>query len=313
MAPAAGPNGLPGSDLFTMMPKRSVVVFSSLGRALEREFLQSSAGTTRAVLELLAREDIPLVLCSSQTRAELELVNQAVGFTHPVIAESGGALFIPARYFGVDVPEARLVAGYQIVQFGKPYAEVVSGLQHAADWLHIDVLGFHDMSVEDVAAECGMTLLEARLAKLREYTELFRIRDAQENSSERLLRAFRALSLHCTSHGDYQQVAFHADAGEAVDVLCMLYREAMPSVLTVGVGGSLADVSLLRRMDIPLIVDQDDPNLGWPLHAKVPRARITSGAGVAGWADAIITTIEAIRREGALSPFRQSGASRSGS
>jgi mannosyl-3-phosphoglycerate phosphatase len=296
MGRAANPNGLSGWCLFTMMPKLSVVVFSSLGRALEQEFLQSSSGKTRAMLELLAREHIPLVLCSSQTRAELERVNQALGFAHPVIAESGGALFIPARYFGVDVPEARLQAGYQTVEFGKPYAEVVSGLRHAAEWLHIDVLGFHDMSVEEVAAECGMTLLEARLAKLREYTELFRIRDAPANSSERLLRAFRALSLHCTRHGDHQQVAFHADTGEAVDVLCTLYREAIPSVLTVGVGDSLADVSFLRRMDIPLIVDRDDPNLSWPLLAKVPRARITSGADVAGWADAIITTIEAIRR-----------------
>ena len=313
MGPDANPNGSSRSCLFTKMPNLPVVVFSSLSRALEEEFSRNSTRKIRAALELLAREQIPLVFCSSQTRAELEQVNQTLGFAHPIISECGGALFIPEMYFGVEVSHARRLAGYQTVEFGKPYAEVVSALQHAANWLQIDVLGFHDMSVEEVAAERGMTLLEARLAKLREYTELFKIREPHANLLERLLRAMRALSLHCRRYDDILQVAFHADAGEAVDAVCTLYREAIPSILTVGVGDNIADVSVLRRVDIPLVVDRDDTDVSWPLLAKVPRARITSGTGVAGWADAIVTTIEAIRREGTLGSSGQTGASPSSS
>jgi mannosyl-3-phosphoglycerate phosphatase len=294
-----------------MMPNLPIVVFSSLGRALDEEFSPGSSRRTRDALNLLAREQIPLIFCSSQTRAELEQVNQTFGFTHPVIPESGGAVCIPARYFGTEVPQARMLAGYQTVEFGKPYTEVVTALQHAADWVHIDVLGFHDMSVEEVAAECGVTLLEARLAKLREYTEVFRLRGAHASAYERLVRACRALSLHCRRHGDHLHVAFHADAADAVDALCTLYREAVPSVLTLGVGDSLTDVSFLRRMDIPLIVDRDDADMRWQLLAKVPRARLAGGAGVAGWADAIITTIDAIRGDEAFGRSRQTSAARS--
>ena len=67
------------------------------------------------------------------------------------------------------------IAGYGVVEFGKPYAEVVALLHRAADRLGIKVVGFSDLSVEDVAIDCDPPLLQARLAGLRKYNEPFRV------------------------------------------------------------------------------------------------------------------------------------------
>src|SRR5919107_1273126 len=117
------------------------------------------------VLETLARERIMLVFCSQRTRAQLEGTRQAFGIYHPFVCEGGAAAFVPERYFGSEIENARKVGGYQAIEFAAPYETVVEKLRRASDRLGIGVLGFNDMSVELVARECGLTLLEAHLAK----------------------------------------------------------------------------------------------------------------------------------------------------
>ena len=66
-----------------------------------------------------------------------------------------------------------------MIQFGRPNAEVVTALHHLAGRLGVSVLGFSDMSVAEVALDYEVPLLQARLAKLRDYSELFRVAGLQ--------------------------------------------------------------------------------------------------------------------------------------
>ena len=173
----------------------------------------------------LEREHLPLVFSSSKTRAELELIQHELGISQPFICETGGAVFVPRGYFGFNVAPALDVAGYEVVEFGKPYTEVVASLHRAADRLDIAVVGFNDMSVEEVAIDCDLPLLQARLAKLREYSELFRVVDAKPGALPRLFKALRGAGLDCTSRGAYHHLgSMHRDLG--VQFLRGLYRRA---------------------------------------------------------------------------------------
>ena len=49
-------------------------------------------------LEALRRSDVPIVLCSSKTRAELIALQQTLGIAHPFISENGGAVDVPVGY-----------------------------------------------------------------------------------------------------------------------------------------------------------------------------------------------------------------------
>lgn len=57
----------------------------------------------RPALELIRRNDLPLILCSSKTRAELEVWRNRLENHHPFITENGGGIFIPERYFPFPV------------------------------------------------------------------------------------------------------------------------------------------------------------------------------------------------------------------
>ena len=50
-------------------------------------------------LKTLDAREIPVVLVSSKTRAEVEPIRFALNNNHPFIVENGGALFVPKGLF----------------------------------------------------------------------------------------------------------------------------------------------------------------------------------------------------------------------
>ncbi len=272
-----------------MRPAFPMIVFSGLDRLLlgSRADAFDVAGHA---LGRLAAEGIPLVLCSDGTRAEVELLQQELGIGHPFITENGGAVFLPRD--GVEVPDAGALAGYDAAEFGRPYAEIVDTLRRTALRLGIPVLGFNDMSVQEVAEDCGLPLLQARLAKLREYDEPFRILDRNPHARERLVKGLRAEGLACARRGRHEHVSAHKDMGPAVDLLCRLYRRALGQVVTVGLGRRPHHLPLLDRMDVPLVVQTGDPDSAGTLTANLPSARVVRTAGGEGWADTMLRVVD---------------------
>jgi len=275
------------------MNAQRAVVFSDLDGTLLDHQTYSFLPATEA-LDLLAEQGIPLVLCSSKTRAEIELLQQDLRLSHPFISENGGALFIPRRYFPFPL-KARPFAGYEVLEWGTPYRYLVETLHRVADKQGIPVRGFSDMSVEEVARECGLPLLEARLGKLREYDEPFRVLDASPAAQSRLFNALHRAGLRCTQGGRYQHVTGVTDKGLAIRTLKGLYRQAWGEVLTVGLGDSLNDLFLLQEVDVPIVVQNPSGGMTARLLRQVPVARLTEAAGPRGWNEAILQVLAGAR------------------
>jgi mannosyl-3-phosphoglycerate phosphatase family protein len=268
-------------------PVSSILVFCDLDDTLFAPHTFSVDASARRALDRLEREHLPLVFCSGRTRPELQLIQQELGICQPFICENGAAVFVPRGYFGCRVARAIDVAGYETVEFGKPYAEIVASLRRAADRLELNVVGFSDMSVEDVAFDCDVPLLQARLAKLREYSEPFRVVDAKPGAISRLFKALRAAGLDGSSRGRYHHVgALRRDIGG--QFLLDLYRRAFGEVMTVAFGDHRSTVPLLRHADVPLVVRSGASDETTRLLADVPAARLTAADSVGAWAEAVL-------------------------
>jgi predicted mannosyl-3-phosphoglycerate phosphatase (HAD superfamily) len=221
-----------------MSPEIPMIVFSNVDEVLGRptEWAFSDAAKT---LKGLEREAVPLVLCSNKTRAEIEAVQQALDIYHPFVCEGGSAAFVPVGYFQFDVPEAREVAGYQAIELGH------------------------------------LSLLEARLAKLREYGERFRVVDPDQETHQRLYKALEGAHLHCFGTERYPHVGAAIDTRLAASLLYALFRRAFGAVLSVGSSDATAPFSDRR------------PRLS-------PGAR-GHGTTLAGWAEAIMAAVGQLR------------------
>jgi mannosyl-3-phosphoglycerate phosphatase family protein len=246
----------------------------------------------RAALDLLAGRGIPLVINSSRTHAEIERIQETLRLLTPSISEHGSALFIPPGSFP-SIPEraARAVGGH-VIEFGRPYHEVVDAVRGTARELDVEIVGFADLTIEDAARELGVSDVEAQLAKLREYTELIRIIDETDARRSHVLNALRRRSLRCWPTGRHHLVTATRDRGESLLTLKALWRHAWgePPYL-VGFGNSEDDVNWLRHADVAIIVQDDRRGVDPRILAKLPTARVSQRPGRVGWSDAIFECV----------------------
>jgi len=247
----------------------------------------------RAALDFLAERGIPLVINSSRTHAEIERIQETLRLLTPSISEHGSALFIPPGSFPSIPDRAARAVGGHVIEFGRPYHEVVDAVRNTSRDLGVEIIGFADLTIEDAARELGVTDVEAQLAKLREYTELIRIADETDARRSHVLNALRRRGLRCWPIGRHHLVTATRDRAESLLTLKALWRHAWgePPCI-VGVGNSEDDVTWLRYADVAVIV-QNDHNGVARILSKLPTARVSQRPGRVGWSDAIVEFVGA--------------------
>jgi predicted mannosyl-3-phosphoglycerate phosphatase (HAD superfamily) len=154
-----------------------------------------------------------------------------------------------------------------------------------------------------LSRRCGRppdALLQARLAKLREYSELFRIPDTDTAGNLRLLRSLRHAGLDCVRRGRFYHLGI-VRPETAAQFLSGLYRRAHgPLLTTVGFADSSPALPMLHGMDLPLILQREITAGTSNLMAGVRSARLTLADSLAAFADIVLDIVRATRdRSGA--------------
>ena len=134
-------------------------------------------------LEEVREANIPVVLCSSKTKAEIEVYRRRINNRDPFISENGGGIFIPEGYFFNPV-EGRRSDGFTVITLGETYSVIRGILHDIRDRTGIRVRGFGDMSPDDVALITGMQLSDAGLSKQRDFDEPFIFEEGEDRVTE---------------------------------------------------------------------------------------------------------------------------------
>lgn len=250
------------------------IVFTDLdGTLLDHEtYAWQAAGPAIDRLRALA---IPWIFVTSKTRAETEHWRRLLGNEHPYVVENGAAAYWPAAYFPEE-PRSALV-------WGLPYAEVLSGLAAATGEVGCRIRGFHQMSVEEVAAACGLPFGLAALARQREFDEPFELLDPAAEAELEAALARRRLRL--SRGGRFHHASGPADKAGAVRALQQLYEKYSGPVTTIGLGDALNDLEMLRAVDRPVIIRSAQSAR---LASELPHALLTERPGPEGWNAAIL-------------------------
>ena len=113
------------------------------------------------------------------------------------------------------------------------------------------IVGFGDMTLEELARDTGLPLKMAKLAQKREHDEPFRI---LEGKKSHILAAIKNEGLSCTEGGRYFHLTGNTDKGKAIAVLKNLYCQMFGHVETFGVGDGPNDLPMLKVVDRPFFI-----------------------------------------------------------
>jgi len=264
--------------------KDRILVFSDLdGTLLDHQSYSFEAA--RPALLLLQEKGIPLVLCSSKTRAEIEPIRAELANTDPFISENGGAVFIPEGYFAHELPSARGESEYRVLELGTPYPRLRKVISELQERLPGQVRGFGDLAVEEVAELTGLSRREAALAKKREYDEPFLLADP---ASLGIIRETAgATGLKITQGGRFFHLTGDNDKGKAIRLLRTIYTKGEDrSLKTIGLGDSPNDLPLLENVDFPVLVQK--PGGGYDPSIRLSHLIRAPGEGPDGWRAAVL-------------------------
>jgi mannosyl-3-phosphoglycerate phosphatase family protein len=261
-----------------------IVIFTDLDGTLLHPKTYSFEEAAPA-LGRIKEQGIPLVLCSSKTRAEIEVYRRRLDNGHPFISENGGGIYIPAGYFPFHESGGQQ-GGYEVIALGSPYEEIRKRFVAMRARFRTAVRGFGDMSIEEVAELTGLPPEEARLAKQRDFEEPFIFSGEPD---DRFLREIEGEKLRWTQ-GRFFHIMGDHHKGRAVNMLRRLYERIGGPVLTVGIGDSLNDLPFLFAVDRPVLVKKESGRHDGRI--DVPGLVRTEGIGPAGWNEAVLELLK---------------------
>lgn len=216
----------------------------------------------RPALRRLRDENVPLVLCTSKTRAETERWRQSLNVDGSYIVENGGALFVDGR----------------CIVLGSPIVELRAVLRDASAAAACPVRGFGDMTIQEIAVRCGLPEDQARLAAAREFDEPFVVLDPARALA--LEQAIADAGYSCTRGSRFHHILGRNDKAAAVRQLLA----QQPGAFSLGLGDALNDAGFLNEVDRAVLMPS--PSLE-QLKSLVPGAIVASAAGPSGWNDAV--------------------------
>jgi len=245
-----------------------------------------SADAARPALAAAAAGGVPVVMCSSKTRAEMHALARRLDLPPaPLIAENGSVVWWPPHWAAPAArPDVSADADGSVTVLGTPAADLLPALATIGQRVARRLLPLSAMSVDEVVARTGLGHDVAALAAAREYSQPFVV-EGDEVSLAALQEAARELDARVTQGGRFFHLLGQTDKGAAV----RLVRQTCASGhVALGLGDAPNDLPLLRAVDTAVVVPQ--PDRGWhpDLLAALPEARRAPAAGPAGWNAAVL-------------------------
>lgn len=265
-----------------MNPAHLIVITDLDGTLLDEQTYRYDASLP-AIRNLTALA-IPLILCSSKTASEIELLWRELGLRDPFICENGGAVWFATDYFPFPIAQATPRGNLQMIALGTEVALLRRALKESASGLPVRVCPFSEMSVEEVSRLTGLPREQASLALQRDYDEPFIV---EGKGAEEFFAALRNRGLSVTFGGRLFHVTGGHDKGQAVKLVQKLYRKTDPTCVSVGLGNSGNDLPLLREVDRPILIRNADGSYDEEVLRAMPQVERTLERGPAGWNAAI--------------------------
>ncbi len=261
------------------------LIFSDLDGSLLDHDSYSHQAADKRLLEL-AQKQIPLILTTSKTRAEVMTIRQELNNQHPFIIENGAAIYIPRGYFSSKPNQCIELDDFWVYRLSEPRSYWLALLNKAKKQFPHSFSHFAAMKEEVIAQVTGLSLAQAQLANQREYGEPISWLGVDKAKQE-FIHWLQDQGGHVLQGGRFLHLSGPCDKGQALAWLAQEYKNqaAAADFKTIAIGDSGNDVAMLEQADLALIIRS-------PVHSppKLKRVRgffISDEFGPWGWSSGL--------------------------
>jgi D-glycerate 3-kinase len=274
------------------------LVFSDLDGSLLDHF-DYNFEAARPMIEVLEKEDIPLILNTSKTLAELLLIRPEMNNKHPFIIENGAAVYIPVDYFDKAPTGCELRGDFWVKSFVAQRQHWQYLISQITDGYQGCFKLFLELNIKEIALLTGLDMADAKAASERQYGEPVVWRGS-DKSRLQFIADLGQMGANVLIGGRFLHVSGQCDKGQALEWLVCQYQlqtaYLYKSIKTIAIGDSGNDVAMLEVADQSLIIRS--PTHGPPLVNRTDRITTTEKEGPQGWYQGVKNLLAFIRKEG---------------
>ncbi|MBE9043640.1 HAD-IIB family hydrolase [Pleurocapsales cyanobacterium LEGE 10410] len=226
----------------------------------------------------LQQQNIPIVLNSSKTQAEILEIRHELDNQEPFVCENGGVVC------GIS-PESRMSENSQEtkIYLGIPRAEFLPDVRKIRQKLQLRCQGFAESSVTEIMQWTGLSISNVQKAMQREATEPLYWQDT-ELALNNFQQELENIKLKCVRGGRFHHVMGLFDKASCLPQLKAYYSQRWQEKIgIVALGDSPNDLPMLEQADYAIVI----PSIKGSLKPNRDDIFFATKPGPSGWQEGI--------------------------
>lgn len=247
---------------------RYIVVTDLDGTLLDHKTYEYTPALS--AIEELNKREIPIILNSSKTNAEISQLRYQLDNQEPFVCENGG-----------------IICGMGEIQYlATPREEFLDKLSVIKEKLQLKYQGFAESTVDDVMAWTGLDQASAENAMKRSATEPLLWQDNEESALKNFRQELHEIGLQCVKGGRFHHVMGIFNKASCFKQLKQYYAQTwQEEVGIVALGDSPNDLPMLEQANHAIVIPSAK---GGSLKLNNPSAYYAAQPAPYGWQEGIM-------------------------